>query len=170
MGGGGRGSRPFSQSKLQKKKKKKKSEKELHVDYVRCAPLGPAANRLELMIERCHTSRKGAWDKSIECLVKEGNTLYKEKQAVQEFLRSVDDTCHGSTQITASRIENLLCTGLPCPPHQRYLSSLQPHQSAEASSTTVVLSDQATSGLSFSVPASCHPRCRAVGDTARLVQ
>ena len=43
---GGRGSRPFSQSNLQKKKKKKI---ELHVEYVRCAPLGTASgNRLEL--------------------------------------------------------------------------------------------------------------------------
>ena len=52
-------------------------------------------------------------------LCEEGNTRYKEKQVVEEFLRSVDDTCHGSTQIRA-KIKNLLITGLTCPPHQQY--------------------------------------------------
>ena len=51
-----------------------------------CGPLGPAPNRLELD-RAAPTLRKGAANKSIECLVimKEGNTCYKEKQVVEEF-------------------------------------------------------------------------------------
>ena len=41
--GGGGGLDCFRKASFKKKKKI-----ELHVDYVRCAPLGPAANRLEL--------------------------------------------------------------------------------------------------------------------------
>ena len=77
--------------------------------------------------------------------MKEGNTWYKEKQVVEEFsevwliLVTVRDR---------RRIENLL--SLSCAP-----AVSRPRDSrtsrAEATTATVVLSDQATSGLSFSV-------------------
>ena len=59
-GGGGGGGEGVSTVFAKQASKKKKKKKELHVDYVRCAPLGPAANRPELRIEQRHTLQKGA--------------------------------------------------------------------------------------------------------------
>ena len=130
---GGRGSRPFSQSKLQKKKI------ELHFDYVPCCK----STRARLS-GAGPTLRKGAANKSIECLVKEGNTWYKEKQVVEEF--SEDDTCHGSRSTQNRKLAFLVLrtSAVPRPRDSRT-------SRAEATTATVALSDQATSGLSFSV-------------------
>ena len=86
-------------------------------------------------------------NKCIECLVKEGNTWYKEKQVVEEFsevwmiLVTVRDR---------RRIEKLLSFSCaPAVPRPRDSRTSR----AEATTAAVVLPDQATSGLSFSVSA-----------------
>ena len=103
--------------------------------------------------------RKGAANKSIECLVKEGNTWYKEKQVVEEFsevwmiLVTVRDR---------RRIENLLSLSCaPAVPRPRDSRTSR----AEATTVAVVLSDQSTSGLSFSVSAATSSAERS--DTLR---
>ena len=79
--------------------------------------------------------------------MKEDNTWYKEKKVVEEFsevwmiLVSVRDRC---------RIENLLSLSCaPAVPRPRDSRTSR----AEATTAAVILSDQATSGLSFSVSA-----------------
>ena len=134
---GGRGSRPFSQSKLQKKKKKN----QLHVNYVRSPTL-----------------RKGAANKSSECVQK--------KQVVEEFsevwmiLVTVRDR---------RRIENLL-SGLSCAP-----AVPRPRDSrtsrAEATSVHCCRRSFRPDDVRLVVQRlRCYQQCRAVGDTARFVQ
>ena len=65
------------------------------------------------------------------------------------------------------RTENLLSLSCaPAVPRPRDSRTSR----AEATTAAVVLSDQATSGLSFSISIRCYQQCRAVGDTARFVQ
>ena len=93
------------------------------------------------------TLRKGAANKSIECLVKEGNAWYKEKQVVEEFSEVWMILV---TVRNRRRIENLLslsCT--PAVPRPRDSRTSR----AEGTTAAVVLSDQATSGMSFGVSA-----------------
>ena len=103
-------------------------------------------------IER-RTLRKGAADKAIECLVKEGNMRYKEKPVVEEFLRrcgwylSLFDADQSWNRKLADY--GLTLCSAPAVPRPRDSRTSQ----AEATSIAVVLPDQATSDLSFSVPA-----------------
>ena len=97
---GGRGSRPFSQSKL---------KNELHVDHVRSAPLGPAANRLEVdRAAQGPTLRKGAANKSIECVQRKGSW------------RSSGTSPKCGWYLSRFAIDAESKTCFPCPVHQRY--------------------------------------------------
>ena len=126
----------------QASKIKIKIKKKLHVDYVRFAPLGPAANRLEVDRAaqglRCERVRRTS-----------PSNAYKEKQVVEEF----SEVWMILVTIRARRrIENLLSLSCaPAVPRPRDSRTSR----AEATTAAVVLSDQATSGLSltFSVSA-----------------
>ena len=112
---------------------------------MRCAPrdpLGPAANRLELDRAaqglRCQRVRRTS--PSMPC---EGRQhMVQRKAGSGGVLRSVDDSCHGSRSTQNRKLAFLVLRTSGTTP------SRQPHQSGTAAG---VLSDQATSGLSFSV-------------------
>ena len=123
-------------------KKASKKKIELHVDYVRSAPLGPAANRLEVdrAAQRCERVRRSS-----------PSNAYKEKQVVEEFSEvwMILVTVRDRRRIENSNLLSLSCA--PAVPRPRDSRTGR----AKATTPAVVLSDQAiaTSGLSFSVSA-----------------
>ena len=107
---------------------------------MRSAPLGPAANRLEVdraaLGLRCERVRRTS-----------PSNAYKEKQVVEEFS---EEWMILVTVRNPRRIENLLSLSCaPAVPRPRNSRTSR----AEATTAAAVLSDQATSGLLFSVSA-----------------
>ena len=150
-GGGGGGLDRFRKASFKKKKKKK-----LHVDYVRSAPLGPAANRLEVdRAAQGPTLRKGGANKSIECV--------QRKAGSGGVLRSVDDTCHDSRSTQNRKLAFLVLRTSGTTP------SRQPHQSGR-SHHCCRRSFRPVDVRLVVQRLRCYEQCRAVGDTARFVQ
>ena len=149
-GGGGGGLDRFRKVSFKKKKN------ELHVDYVRSAPLGPAAHRLEVDRAaqglRCERVRRTS-----------PSIAYKEKQVVEGVLRRVDDTCHGSRSTQNRKLAfPVLRTSGTTPsrqPHQWGRSYHCCRRSFRPGDVRLVVQR-----LRY------YQQCRAVGDTARFVQ
>ena len=147
---GGRGSRPFSQSRLQKKKI------ELHVDCVHWALL-----QIDLSsIERRRAYLAKGCGEQVHRMPCEGRQhMVQRKAGSGRVLRSVDDTCHGSRSTQNRKLAFLvLRTSGTTPSRQPHIGHCCRRSFRPGEVRLVVQRFR------------CYQQCRAVGDTARFVQ